>query len=415
MDKTIKPSKLFGILNAPASKSIMQRAIAAGLLSSGTTVLKNPTFCNDSIAAMDVAENLGATINQYEDYVVIKGNGKIKKYDLDCGESGLCIRMFTPIAATFNSKLSLYGSGTLLTRPVYMLEEPLKMLGAECTSNSGFPPINVKGPLKGGIVKIDGSISSQILTGFLFATPLSENDSELIVANLKSKPYIDLTINVLKDFGIEIINENYEVFKIKGNQQFKAREYFIEGDWSGIAFFMVGAAISGKIEIKNLNINSLQADKFILNALEKAGAKFYFKNNSIFVENNELKAFNFDATHCPDLFPPLVALAASCCGVTEIKGVSRLKFKESDRANVLKTEFLKLGIEIELKNDLMLVHGGKIKGGIINSHNDHRIAMAGAIAGLNSENQVVIQNAECVAKSYPEFFQNYSKLGGISF
>jgi 3-phosphoshikimate 1-carboxyvinyltransferase len=413
MYRIIYPSRINGTVNAPASKSMIQRVIAAGMLANGTTIIKNPTFCDDSIVALNIAQSLGAVVKKNGNFVSICGGGQVKNTELNCGESGLCIRMFTPIAASFNQKIILHAKGTLLNRPVFMLEEPLKKLGVECYTNSGLPPVSVKGPIKGGIVNIDGSISSQILTGFLFALPHSAADSIIIVNNLKSKPYIDMTLSVLKNFGIEIENENYKIFKVNGNQKYKSYESFIEGDWSSASFFLVAGAISGRIEIQSIDINSTQADKAILIAIERAGAKIMLKNNSVLVNKNKLNAFKFDATDCPDLFPPLVVLASNCKGVTEIEGASRLRYKESNRAIVLKNEFLKIGIKIELNDDLMLVYGSKISGGEFNSHNDHRIAMAGAIAAINAVNPIKIQNNECVAKSYPDFFDDFSNVGGI--
>lgn len=412
MQKLIKPSEINGSVKAPASKSMMQRAIAAGLLAERKTIISNPTFCNDSLAAMRVATALGAKIIRDDNKVTITGGSDIKENILNCGESGLGIRMFTPIASTWSSEITLKGEGSLVSRPVSMIEAPLRELGIMCESNNGFPPITVKGPIKGGIAHIDGSTSSQMLTGFLMALPKAQNDSQLIVKDLKSKPYIDMTIGLLKFFNIEIEHTNYEIFNIKGNQKYKARNYIVEGDWSGAAFLLVAGAVGGQVDINFIDNNSSQADRKIIEAIIKAGAQLHFEARMISTKKNELVAFNFDATDCPDLFPPLVALAANCKGTTKIKGVSRLKHKESDRATVLTNEFSKMGIHISIDNDLMLIEGGEINGCTIDSNNDHRIAMAAAVAAINATSPILIEGAECTAKSYPEFFDDFAQIGG---
>lgn len=413
MKKLVKPSIVDGNIKAPASKSMMQRAIAAALLADGETLLKNPTFCNDSIAAMGVAIALGAKISHQKDYVAITGGSKINQKTLICGESGLCIRMFTPIAATWNESLTLDGEGSLTKRPVSMIEAPLKELGVEVKTNNGLPPITVTGPMRGGNASIDGSVSSQMLTGFLMALPKAETDSHLFVTNLKSTPYIDMTIRLLADFGIEVENQNYEVFNIKGNQTYKAREYTIEGDWSGAAFLLVAGAVSKRAEVSFIDKNSTQADKAILNALESAGAKIFYNDNTIIIERGNLCAFEIDATDCPDLFPPLAALAANCEGTSRIKGVSRLKHKESDREKAIISLCESLNISASVDGDFMLITGGKISGGVVDSFNDHRIAMAAAVMALNASDVVVINDSDCVAKSYPEFFDDMISLGAV--
>ncbi|MCD4745593.1 MAG: 3-phosphoshikimate 1-carboxyvinyltransferase [Bacteroidales bacterium] len=415
MKKFIKPSQIRGSIKAPASKSLMQRAIAASLLANGVSVLHNPSYCNDSLLSIKIIQSLGAKITKNEEKLIIKGGFNPKGNILNCGESGLCVRMFSPIASLYNLPLTLTGTGTLVKRPVSMIEKPLSDLGVECKTYNGFIPITIKGPLKGGSTKVNCSVSSQVLTGLLTALPLVKNNSELLVHELKSKPYIDMTISLLKDFGIEIENSDYKQFKIKGNQTYKSCEYEIEGDWSGAAFMLVAGAIRGSIQVKGIKINSKQADKQILKVLERAGAKVIIKTNSIEIKKNELKGFLFDATDCPDLFPPLVALAAHCNGISIIKGVNRLKFKESKRAEVLKNEFSNLGIEINITDDDMIIKGGTVTEGTVFSNNDHRIAMALSVASLLAKGVVGLKCPECVAKSYPEFFNDLKKIGGIIY
>jgi 3-phosphoshikimate 1-carboxyvinyltransferase len=412
MKKLIQPTTYNGNLSASPSKSFMQRAIAIALLADGQTTLSNPCFSNDSQSALKMAENLGATIQILNDKVIIEGTkGELKNDTLSAGESGLGIRCFVPLAALFSNKITLEGKGSLNNRPISMLVEPLKELGVQITTNNGFLPIHVKGPITGGKIKVDGSISSQVLTGLLIALSKAKKDSEIEVYNLQSIPYIDMTLQIMKGFGVQVEHDNYHTFYTKGNQSYKGRKYTVEGDWSGMAFHLVGGAISGSVEINNLNINSTQADKAILKALKSTGAEISTSTNSITVKQGQLQAFTFDATHCPDLFPPLSNLAAACHGTSIIKGISRLIHKESNRALSLQQEWKKLGIKIDLIDNEMHITGGEITGGEIDSHNDHRIAMMGAIAALISTKPIEITNSQAVNKSYPSFFEDFNKLG----
>jgi 3-phosphoshikimate 1-carboxyvinyltransferase len=410
MQRSVRPSEIKGSIKAPASKSMMQRSVAAALLSDGFTILRNPSFCDDSMAALDIARRLGAVIEIKKDEVLIKGGFAPNEDHVNCHESGLCMRMFTPIASLHNPLITINGSGSLLRRPVGMVQDALLQLGVECKTNNGFMPVTVKGPLRGGTAMIAGSISSQFLTGLLMTLPLVKSNSQLTVEELKSKPYIDMTLRVLSDFGIEVENRDYEEFNIPGNQKYHARDYCVEGDWSGASFPLVAAALSGQVKVIMLQEKSGQPDKAIVEVLRKTGAAVVIKENSIEVKRNMLNAFEFDATECPDLFPPLVALAAHCNDITRIKGAERLKHKESDRAGALREEFGKLGVDVRVDGDEMIIRGGQVKGGKVNSHNDHRIAMAAAATAVAAQSEVIIDGAQCVAKSYPGFFDDMDKI-----
>jgi 3-phosphoshikimate 1-carboxyvinyltransferase len=414
MKKYVGPSKIKGTVKAPASKSMMQRAIAAALLAETPTRILNPTYSNDSRAALSIIRRLGATVEAAEDEILVHGSGTLKPTGevLDCGESGLSIRMFTAIAALWHDALTLTGEGSLLKRPVSMIEEPLKELGALVTTTDGCPPLTVKGPLKGGTAHVDGSVSSQFLTGLLMALPKAPGDSRLYVKDLKSTPYIDMTLALLEAFGVEIQHTGYEEFFIKGNQTYRIDKYEVEGDWSGASFPLAAGALGGSVAVTGLDIDSPQADREIIDALRAAGAEVRMTGKSVEVAENELHGFHFDATHCPDLFPPLAALACNCKGRTIIRGVERLIHKESSRAEALQKELTALGGMIRINGNRMEIDGVKLKGGIIDSHNDHRIAMAGALAAINSESGVIITGYECVAKSYPDFFEDLRAIGG---
>jgi 3-phosphoshikimate 1-carboxyvinyltransferase len=413
MERCLEPSAIKGTLKAPASKSMTQRAIAAALLADGQSIIHNPSYCDDSLAAMSIAVGLGARVEPQVNELKINGSAVLKEPKLNCGESGLAIRMFSPIAALYPAEIKMVGANSLKKRPMFMIEEALNQLGVKCTSSGGFLPLTIEGPIVGGHCEIDGSISSQLLTGLLMALPLAAGNSEIRVNNLKSKPYIDMTIQILKSFGISVENRDYSLFRIQGNQKYIPQSYTVEGDWSGGAFLLVAGAINGQLCVRGLRSDSMQSDKLIVNALENAGAHIISGENQIEITRSELKAFEFDATESPDLFPPLVALASYCEGISTIKGVSRLIYKESDRAKALQEEFSKMGIKIEINDDLMFVIGGKPQGARVESHDDHRIAMAIAVASLGATGKVSIRDSQCIAKSYPGFFDDLRHVGAV--
>ncbi len=393
------------ILKATASKSYLQRALAIAALTEGESILENISWCDDSVIARNIIVNLGSELTEKDRSLTINSQGlKFNSTYYNAGEAGLSIRMFSLIFALSNKEITFSGAGSLTKRPMQIITDALTQLGVNIETSNGLLPIKIQGPIKPTEIIIDGSLSSQLLTGLLIALPLANGNSTVKVKKLNSKPYIDMTLSIMKHFGITIENNNYKVFNIKGNQKYKPTKYNIEGDWSSAAFFLVAGAVKGKIEIKNLNADSKQADKEILTVLEKVGAKISIRTNSIIVEKNFLNSFEFDATDCPDLFPPIVCLASQCEGTSTIKGISRLTHKESNRAKVLKQEFANIGINIKIEADLMHITGAEIKSGTINSHNDHRIAMAGGIMNLFSNNEITINNKEAVNKSFPDFF-----------
>jgi len=418
---TIQPSAISGNINAPTSKSSMQRACAAALLNNGQTTIGNPGKSNDDLAALEVIKILGATIvASAKNQVTIASKGiQPAGAEMNCGESGLGIRMFAPIAALSKNPVIINGTGSLLSRPMNFFDEIFPQLDISIQSNNGKLPIQIHGPLQPKDITIDGSLSSQFLTGLLMAYgKAATRPVTITVINLKSKPYIDLTLQVMKHFGYDVTNNNYQSFLINpvAKTVNNTIEYTVEGDWSGGAFLLVAAAIAGKITVTGLNTLSTQADKAILQALIDCGSTISIQEKQVeigspAVGNSALRAFHFDATDCPDLFPPLVALAAYCNGTTVIEGVNRLAHKESNRGLTLQQEFGKMGITIKLQDNLMLVEGGTgVIGAQVHSHHDHRIAMACAVAGLKASGPTIIEEAEAINKSYPEFYKHLNKL-----
>ncbi|NDA62960.1 MAG: 3-phosphoshikimate 1-carboxyvinyltransferase [Chitinophagia bacterium] len=413
----ITASELSGVLQAPASKSSMQRACAAALLHEGETLLLNPGHSNDDLAALDVIQKLGATVKVQPDHTILITSKGIhpQSTEINCGESGLGIRMFTPIAAISSLPLTIAGSGSLVTRPMHFFDEIFPLLGVSIQSNEGKLPLKIQGPLKPVSISVDGSLSSQFLTGLLMAFGSANPGNAVInVKNLASKPYIDLTIDVMRHFGKSVIHQQYASFSFQPASipPPYAIQYTVEGDWSSISFLLVAGAIAGSVKVTGVSRHSTQADKAILFALEQTGCTLIIGNDYVETGKGNLRAFHFDATHCPDLFPPLVSLAACCSGTSVIKGISRLAHKESNRALTLQQEFAKLGVDIELVGDDMMITGGKIlQGTTVHSHHDHRIAMACAVAALRTVQPVDIMVAEAINKSYPDFFQHLAELG----
>lgn len=415
MTVKIQPSALKGNIVAPASKSSMQRACAAALLCEGASEIINPGKSNDDLAALDVIQKLGARVVSNDDssLTVYSQGVDPAENEINCGESGLGIRMFTPIAALSNKTITINGTGSLLNRPMHFFDEIFPKLGIQIQSQQGRLPLKIKGPLQPADIEVDGSLSSQFLTGLLMAFGSSVTKAVTIKVNgLKSKPYIDLTLQVMESFGRKVTHTNYEYFHLEPQAiNYEPQSYTVEGDWSGGAFLLAAGAIAGTITVKGLDISSTQADKAILQALQDCGCFLSTRKEVIEIGPAPLKAFHFNATDCPDLFPPLVALASYCHGTTTIAGVSRLAHKESNRALTLQEEFAKLGVEIILQRDVMLVKGNKLNAATVHSRHDHRVAMACAVAALKADGEVAIKEAEAVNKSYPDFYHHLQELG----
>ncbi len=410
----IVPGTVNGAVTAPPSKSYFQRATAAALLAAGETVLTAGGLCDDTRAALGAAVALGArVISHQEERLVIRGGLVPSGTPVHCGESGLALRMFAPIAALADQSVRLTAEGSLLKRPVSMLVAPLATLGARCETAGGFPPITVHGPLRGGEAVVDGSISSQGLTGLLMALPCAEKDSVLTVAGLTSRPYVAMTLDVLASFGITVLWEEGDRFIIPGGQRYRPGHYVVEGDWSSAAALLVAGAVAGTVTVQGLSIPSRQADSLVLEVLREAGARVECGQGKITITARPLRSFTVDLTDAPDLFPVLTALALTASGVSRLTGVSRLRHKESDRATVLQEEFSKMGAQIQIEgNDLVIPslavrpNNGTVT---LDARGDHRIAMAVAIAALRF-GPITIRGASAVAKSYPAFFEDLARL-----
>lgn len=411
MDQTVPPGSVRGILTPPCSKSYAQRALAAALLAEGRSELRSIGFCDDTRSALGCIETLGAnTRRPAENILVVEGGLRPRDGILRVGESGLAARLFTPLASLSDKPIRIEGCGSLLTRPMEMMTAPLRQAGVRITDHEGHLPVEVCGPIRGGLICADGSLSSQFVTGLLLALPLAVRDTTIRITNPVSTPYIDMTIDTASRFGVEIVHQDYEEFFIEGRQRYTPVTIEIEGDWSAAAMLLTAGATAGQIKVCNLSALSKQADTAVCTALERAGAGLICEADSITASKRPLRAFEFDATQCPDLFPALAALAAAAEGVSVIRGTHRLAYKESNRATVLRDEYAKLGIEIDLREeDTMKILGGRIRAARVSARGDHRIAMSLAVAALRADGPVTIEGAECVAKSYPAFFDDLEK------
>lgn len=418
MRAIVAPSAFTGNIIVPASKSTMQRALALALLHTGKTNILNPGLSNDDKAAIEIIKACGARVLGGENKMSIESDGVVNPgSEIYVGESGLSVRMFAPILALSKNRVTVTGSGSLLQRPMFFFDEVLPLLGVGIKSNYGHLPVIIEGPLVPQDIAIDGSASSQYLTGLLIAFAAAADKNIKIKANnLTSKPYISLTLSMMEHFGYQVLWEDEDVFEISpGNSSAQEINYQNESDWSGAAFLLVAAAIHGSASFTGLSFNSAQADKAILQVLEETGALVERLDDILTVNSSrKLKSFEFDATHCPDLFPPLVALACYCNGKSVIRGVKRLSHKESDRGASLLDVFRKMGADIGIEDDLMNITGGALlRAASVHSHKDHRIAMAAAVAALCAAGPVIIDGAEAVNKSFPAFW-NILEQGGAA-
>ncbi|MEG1645590.1 MAG: 3-phosphoshikimate 1-carboxyvinyltransferase [Alistipes sp.] len=412
MDQFVAAGHIRGAITPPCSKSYAQRALAAALLAPGRTVLHNVGFCDDTLSALRCIQTLGATVEQTDaSTLIITGGFAPKGTTLEVGESALATRLFTPIAALYTQPIVIEGRGTLLHRSMALMAEPLRQLGVQVRDGGGFLPIEVCGPIHGGKIDVDASLSSQFLTGLLLALPATGEESLLYVSGAVSTPYLEITIDTARYFGVDITHQDYTEFFIPAGQHYQPADFTLEGDWSAAAMMLTAGALSGEVRIENISILSRQADTAICTALERAGAEIIIEQRAITVRTRPLHAFNFDATNCPDLFPALVALAAAAEGVSEITGTHRLEGKESNRAEVLKEEYEKFGIAIDLSQEnIMRICGGSISAAIVSAHDDHRIAMSLAVTALRGNGTTTIEGAGCISKSYPTFFEELERI-----
>lgn len=421
-----KTDSLYGSIQAPSSKSYTHRAIIAASLSEGRSSIRKPLICDDTLATINACRSLGAEIQVKAESIEVSGKDKPDTPEdvIFCRDSGSTIRFLTPVCALAPGISVLTGGRSLRRRPMAPLLEALRQLGVRCYSarGDGRPPLIVfGGGIKGGRAEVRGDISSQFVSGLLFASPKAVSDVELVLKTpLKSKPYVDMTVDILRKCGVNVIFEpDRQVFIVESGQVYTPIEYEAEGDYSSAAFILAAAAlVESEVEVTNLKNDSIQGDRRIVDILREMGVRLEVKADSVKVKGSEasLSGIRFSADDNPDLVPVLMVLGCAAEGETVIEGVKRLRWKESSRVEALTVELSKLGGEIEQVNDKVIVKGPrKFKGANLDCHGDHRVMMALTVAALISEGETRIHGIECVNKSYPNFIQDLISLGGIVF
>lgn len=417
----ITPSSVTGEVSAPPSKSYTHRAVILASLAAGESLIENPLLSDDTGYTIDACRTLGAEITLKGDSLTIIGtDGEIRvadKQKIFAGNSGSTIRMMAPVAALAQAKVILDGDSRLRQRPMGDLLSALQSLGVHARSlnNNGYPPIEIEGGnFNKNEITLSGGVSSQPISALLMAAPYTKEGLTIKVdGGLRSRPYIDITLDIMQAFGVEAVNRDYKEFLVKGSKRYKARRYQIEGDYSSAAyFFAAGAVGGGPVTVTNLKNDSVQGDRHLLNILAEMGSSADYDKEQVKVyRTGGLKGITIDLGDYPDLVPPLAVVAAYASGKTEIINIAHLKFKESDRLNDTAAELAKMGIKVDVSDNSMTIYGGKPIGAEIEAHSDHRLAMSLAVAALFADDSSIINGAEAVTKSYPKFFADLVKLG----
>lgn len=419
----IQPSKLEGEIRIPPSKSLAHRAIICSGLAEGISHIHNIEFSDDIIATREGMKSLGAEIKTNNESnhinnrsIIVDGTSafKVKKNEINCIESGSTLRFLIPIFSLSEEEILFTGQGKLVERPLDEYYRIFEEQSVTYSNNQGKLPLKIKGRIKAGDFRVRGNISSQFVTGLMFALPLLKENSIInITTELESKGYVDLTIDVLRKFNIEIKNNNYEQFYISGNQKYKPTKYTVPGDYSQGAFWLVAGILGGKIKCIGLEENSLQSDKAILDIVKQMNGDVIVSTNQIVTSKSNTKGITIDASQFPDIVPILAVLASLSMGTTRIINAKRLRIKESDRLKAISTELNKIGADIVELDDGLLIKGKEtLNGGVVDSWGDHRIAMALAVASIRCQTAVTIQNSDVVMKSYPRFWEDFQQLGG---
>ena len=427
--KTVKifPSKLQGTVVAPSSKSMGHREIICAGLAAGTSIIDNISMSKDIEATMRCLKAINVAVDEIPSMIEgrkalqISGTGHpmAAADSVDCGESGSTLRFFLPLGANLNCPLTFTGHGKLVSRPLQAYYDIFDEKFIQYFNDNGNLPVTVNGRLTPGIYKLPGDVSSQFVSGLLFVLPLLNGDSVIeITSPLESSAYVDMTINCLAKFGVQIENEKCEHrrYLVPGKQHYVAQDSQVEGDWSQAAFWTVGGSLGASITCQGVNVNSLQGDQAVVSIMERMGAKLQQDANSVTVNGGATKATVIDAANCPDIIPVLTVLAAVSEGTTKIINAGRLRIKECDRLAAMTSELNKMGAAITEEPEGLTIVGKPegLRGGVkVDAWNDHRIAMSLAIAAQKCAGPIILSGAESVAKSYPTFWEDYKSVGGL--
>ncbi len=418
---TVKPSEVEGEVEAQPSKSYTHRLCSIGLLAKGKSEIKNPLLSYDTKSTLKAVQLLGGEVKNIENGLKIIGTGgelKPKNNKINVRNSGTTLRLMTAISALSPEKVQLTGDQSILKRPMGPLVNSLNDLGAsaKCKGNKGRPPVVVGGDFVGGETRITGTVSSQFISALLIVSPYSQVGVDLEVEeDLKSKPYVRITLRTLKMADVDIrVSSSLMDYTIPREQVFKPINCTIPGDFSSAAFILGAGALSKKgVKVNNLNPNDVQGDKRIIELLRDFGAEVKVEKNSVkVIGRKKLNNIDADCSDNPDLVPVLAVLGAMGEGKTRLYNIEHLRYKEVDRLKALTTELEKLGVEIKEKEDSLQIYGnGKIPGGEVNSHGDHRMAMSLSMAGLFAESPVKVNNVDCIGISYPDFVKDIQNIG----
>lgn len=427
--KTVKifPTKLQGTVVAPSSKSMGHREIICAGLAAGTSIIDNISMSKDIEATMRCLKAINVAVDEIPSMIAgrkalqISGTGHpmAAADSVDCGESGSTLRFFLPLGANLNCPLTFIGHGKLVSRPLQAYYDIFDEKFIQYFNDNGNLPVTVNGRLTPGTYKLPGDVSSQFVSGLLFALPLLNGDSVIeITSPLESSAYVDMTINCLAKFGIKVENEGgaHRRYLVPGKQRYQAQDSQVEGDWSQAAFWTVGGSLGKGITCQGVNVNSLQGDQAVVDIMERMGAAISQTENSVTVNGGATKATLIDAANCPDIIPVLTVLAAVSEGTTKIINAGRLRIKECDRLAAMTSELNKMGAAITEEPEGLTIVGKPegLKGGVqVDAWNDHRIAMSLAIAAQKCAEPIILTGAESVAKSYPTFWEDYKSVGGL--
>ncbi|HWR60098.1 MAG TPA: 3-phosphoshikimate 1-carboxyvinyltransferase [Clostridia bacterium] len=413
---TIYPARLAGEVDIPASKSMSHRAVICAGLSEGVSTIDNIGESQDIGATCEAMKSLGIRLEKTGSSIRIRGKRvlELASPHIECHESGSTLRFIIPIALLTGGPVSFHGGGRLGERSLAPYYRIFENQGIRYGTDSGRLPLSVEGRLAPGEFRLEGNISSQFISGLMFALPLLEGDSRITVTGgLESRPYVDMTISILGKFSIAVENHGYSRFYIRGNQKYKAADYTVEGDFSQAAFWLAAGALGSEVSCRGLERDSLQGDKAIIDIIERMGGTTAAAGDTVKALPSRTRGAAIDASQCPDLVPILAVMGALSEGRTEIINAGRLRLKESDRLKAISSELGKLGAHIEERKEGLIIDGADaLKGGRVDSWNDHRIAMALAVAATRCKEPVTISNAACVNKSYPGFWEHYKALGG---
>jgi len=418
MDLEVSPTgKLAGRIKAPPSKSYTHRVIILAGLSKGAVRIRDPLLSADPLATVEAVRAAGARIEESQNALRVLGNaGHVEAPELvDVKNSGTTIRIMSSVFSLCDKRVTLTGDASIQERPMEPLLEALEGVGVKTTSKDGKPPISVKGPMRGGTIRIRGDVSSQYISGLLIACPLRGEDTTIeITTELKSKPYLDLTLDVIADFGAKIENEDYERFLIRGGQSYSKGEYVVEGDYSGAAFMLGASALTDSaVTVTNLYNESKQGDRYFLDILKMMGAEVKTHKDEVTVLGGKsLRGVEVDLSQTPDLLPITAVMCALAKGRSIICNVEHARLKECDRISAMAKGLISMGVKLEERQDGLVIQGSDtLRGAKVDGFSDHRIVMALAVAGLRADRPTRISGAESVSVSYPGFLDDLRTLG----